>query len=708
MKNLKMALKLASGFGLVLILTAFMGLVAIEGLSSATKDSVSISEKYIPELVNLSEMDRAFRNAMLNIRTFSLVEDENAYTKGIEYFEKVKSIEKELQQAVQQYPELKNLAVLLPKFEKPFDEYINYAKLTYNKLQFIKNLRQEMEQASLVTAEQFTVVSGMFQKSIEEAARADDTANIIRWLTNMRRMDDSIVMLNDMRRIVEQAQLKNDLKLLATATDELAQMNTLLAQVQETIIVPETKRSFNTAIDNLKVYEQNMEALKVAWADLASISATRTAASGETQKVLESGTNSVSDHVRALSVEGAAKTTRNYKISTYTLVFTILMGIATTLFLTRSITLPLGKGVKYAEAVAQGNLDMDLDVHSRDEIGKLADSLRTMVAALKEKIAEANRQTAQAEKMGEEARSAMKAAQEAQSAAERAKRDGMLDAAHQLEGIVEVVSSASTQLSAQVEESGRGAGLTSERVAETATAMEEMNSTVMEVARNAGDAASVSADAKQKAEYGSRIVDNVVTCINRVSTHAEQLKKDMIQLGQQAESIGAIINVISDIADQTNLLALNAAIEAARAGESGRGFAVVADEVRKLAEKTMQATVEVGNAINGVQQSANMNMKSVDSAVESIAEATNLVNQAGSSLTEIVLLVETSADQVRLIATAAEEQSATSEEINRSLSVVNNATAETARAMAEAAQAVSDMANQAQKLTRLIEDMKHG
>ena len=283
---------------------------------------------------------------------------------------------------------------------------------------------------------------------------------------------------------------------------------------------------------------------------------------------------------------------------------------------------------------------------------------------------------------------------------------GRLEAANQLEAVVDVMSAATAHLSVQVEQSERGAAITSERITETATAMEEMNVTVLEVARSAGGASDVSNNAKAKAEHGAHIVEDVVNCINDVERQSLQLKEDMVQLGEQAEAIGTIMNVISDIADQTNLLALNAAIEAARAGEAGRGFAVVADEVRKLAEKTMQATVEVGSAIKGVQQSADKNMKSVDASRQNIVQATELVRQAGEALKEIVLLVERSADQVRTIATAAEEQSSTSEEINHSLGTVSNASSDTARAMAEAAQAVSDLSQQAQNLVRLIENMK--
>jgi methyl-accepting chemotaxis protein len=297
-------------------------------------------------------------------------------------------------------------------------------------------------------------------------------------------------------------------------------------------------------------------------------------------------------------------------------------------------------------------------------------------------------------------------AEQPRAQAERAKAEGMLQAANQLEGVVEIVTSASEELSAQVEESSRGAENQSQRVGETATAMEEMNATVLEVARNASQAAETSDRAKNKAEEGSQIVSRVVDGIGQVQKNSLALKDDMTKLGQQAEGIGQIMNVISDIADQTNLLALNAAIEAARAGEAGRGFAVVADEVRKLAEKTMAATKEVGDAISGIQQGTRSNVHNVEGAVQVIAEATELAAKSGEALREIVSLVDLSSDQVRSIATASEQQSAASEEINRSIEDISRISSETSEGMRQSAIAVEELANQALVLKSLIEQMQ--
>lgn len=281
----------------------------------------------------------------------------------------------------------------------------------------------------------------------------------------------------------------------------------------------------------------------------------------------------------------------------------------------------------------------------------------------------------------------------------------MLELANQASTISERVSTASEELSAQVEQVSRGADLQRERIGETATAMEQMNATVLEVARNAGQASESAEQAKEQAHGGATIVENTVNAISEVHSATSGLKSNMAILGSQAESIGDVMSVISDIADQTNLLALNAAIEAARAGDAGRGFAVVADEVRKLAEKTMSATSEVGEKIQAIQDASSKNIEGMDVAAAAVENATTMANQSGSSLKGIVQLSQDSAGMVQSIATAAEEQSAASEQINRAVEEINGVIAETADGMAQSAHAVVELSDLTVDLKNLIEGL---
>ncbi len=282
----------------------------------------------------------------------------------------------------------------------------------------------------------------------------------------------------------------------------------------------------------------------------------------------------------------------------------------------------------------------------------------------------------------------------------------IMEVANQASDIANRMAAASEELSAQVEQVNRGADIQRDRVAGTATSMEEMNATVLEVARNAGQASTQAEETRSKAQDGSDLVGKVTAAINKVHTVAADMQTAMRELGKQAESIGGVMNVISDIADQTNLLALNAAIEAARAGEAGRGFAVVADEVRKLAEKTMSATTEVGANIQGIQQATHANIRRVEDAAQSVELATQLAGNSGEALKSILELASASFSSVTGIATAAEEQSATSEEINRAIEEINRIAGETATGMAQSSSAVREVSVMAQELRTLLKRLQ--
>lgn len=335
--------------------------------------------------------------------------------------------------------------------------------------------------------------------------------------------------------------------------------------------------------------------------------------------------------------------------------------------------------------------------HLNEEIARNTKNIRTLNQDLEERMAEVDL-------AAEQSRQAMDDALEAKKEAE-ARREKVLEAAGHLEGIVRRVTGAADTLSANVDRAVSGSRMQLERSAETATAMEEMNATVLEIARNANSAAGNAEDARKGAESGADAVGAVGEAINDVDEQSVKMKSNLNELGKKAEGITHIMDVITDIADQTNLLALNAAIEAARAGDAGRGFAVVADEVRKLAEKTMEATQEVGQVVTAIQQASQANILGMEQSTQTVGKSTELATVAGDSLQSIVQMIETTADQVRNIATASEQQSAASEQISRGAEEVKNIAEETEASMASSAQSVAELTKMANELQTLIEKL---
>ncbi len=265
----------------------------------------------------------------------------------------------------------------------------------------------------------------------------------------------------------------------------------------------------------------------------------------------------------------------------------------------------------------------------------------------------------------------------------------------------ENLAQASIQISSSTEEMAAGAQEQSSQVTEVAGAVEEMTRTIIETSRNSSLASEASNDAGNIAKEGGKVVEETIKGMVRIAAVVQQSSQTVQALGKSSDQIGEIVQVINDIADQTNLLALNAAIEAARAGEQGRGFAVVADEVRKLAERTTKATKEIAVMIKQIQKDTTEAVVAMKKGKEEADLGKAMADKAGESLRNIILGADKVVDIITQVAAASEEQSATSEEISKSIEAINSVTKESTSGIQQIARAAEDLNN----LTSVIEEL---
>jgi methyl-accepting chemotaxis protein len=241
---------------------------------------------------------------------------------------------------------------------------------------------------------------------------------------------------------------------------------------------------------------------------------------------------------------------------------------------------------------------------------------------------------------------------------------------------------------------------------QVATAVQEMTATAQDVARNATQAAQAASHADQAASQGMQIVRDTSNSIGVLALEIGKAVGVVQTLAKDSENINAILTAIRGIAEQTNLLALNAAIEAARAGEQGRGFAVVADEVRNLAQKTQKATEEIQSMIQQLQQGTRDVVRVMEDSQNRTDESVQHAAKAAEALETITQAVSVINDMNTQIASAAEEQSAVADDINRNVINIGQVANEVAGGADESSSASADLTKLAEQQRRLINQFK--
>jgi methyl-accepting chemotaxis protein len=411
-------------------------------------------------------------------------------------------------------------------------------------------------------------------------------------------------------------------------------------------------RRVNNQIVELSLANRTGEALALYHGEAQALNQKIKAAFGDIVKYQES--------VMETSHGEAIRAFRNDRMITIALIaVALLVGILTSYLITLSITRPLAEGVRIADALADGNLTIQVASTSRDETGQLMEHLGHMVHNLRDMIS-------------------------------------------RTVDISSGIAAASNQLHSTATQIATGAEEVSCQANTVATASEEMSATSSDIARNCSMAADASRQTSESAIAGAQVVNETITGMNVIADRVRDTSCTIEALGARSNQIGEIIGTIEDIADQTNLLALNAAIEAARAGEQGRGFAVVADEVRALAERTTKATREIGEMIKAIQKETQEAVTAMDEGVREVEKGAESSQKSGRALEEILERINEVSMQVNQIATAAEEQTATTGEVTSNIQQINEVVHNTAQGAEETAKAAAQLAGQAEELQGLV------